>query len=90
MYSQFLMVIQVLTCLLYTSRCVYETEIIPGDKEQAMFDECIEHIRLIKLKEEDRDIRLKLSLADNETDQQKVRQLMERHMEIQRILKKDK
>jgi DNA primase len=65
-------------------------KIIPGDKEQAMFDECIEHIRLIKLKEEDRDIRLKLSLADNETDQQKVRQLMERHMEIQRILKKDK
>ncbi len=65
-------------------------KIIPGEKEQAMFDECIRHIRLIKLKEEDRDIMLKLSLADNETDQQKVRQLMERHIEIQKILKKGK
>ncbi len=65
-------------------------KIIPGDKEQAIFDECIKYIRLKKLKKEDRDIRLKLSLADNETDQQKVRELLERHMEIQKKLKQDK
>ncbi|MDD6191032.1 MAG: DNA primase [Firmicutes bacterium] len=58
----------------------------PGDKGKKIFDECIDFIRVRMLKEEDAMITVKLSMADEETDNEELKRLMSRQMEIQKMI----
>ena len=59
--------------------------VIPGDKENDIFEDCIRHIRLQKLKKEDAQITARLS--DPSLKQQEAAELMQRQIEIQKSIK---
>ena len=62
-------------------------KVIPADKEKAMFEECMTHIRLNKLKREDLELREIISMADESTDKQMLYQYMQRQMDIQKEIR---
>lgn len=64
-----------------------EQKIIPGDKEEAIYNDCISFMRLQKLKREDAEINRILQLSGSDADPEELRRLMQRQMEIQRIIK---
>mgnify|MGYP004448812529 FL=1 len=61
--------------------------VIPGDKEEQIFNDCIRHIRADKLRREDLEIRRILQYPADEQSPEELNQLMKRQMEIQKILK---
>ena len=61
--------------------------VIPEDKEQQIYSECIRFIRNRELRKRDREITLKLSLADEEIPDEEIRALMQEQSEIQKKLK---
>ena len=63
------------------------SKIIPGDKEEEIFKDCIKHIRLQKLKHEDAEIRTIINDLDDSKDSEEINRLMQRQMEIQKIIK---
>lgn len=64
-----------------------DSKIIPGDKEEEIFNDCIKHIRLQKLKREDAEIRTIIQGLDDQKDSEEIYRLMQRQMEIQKIIK---
>jgi len=61
------------------------TKIIPGDKETAIYEDCVAHIRRRKLERESSAITARLD--DPDLDEEEVRQLMTRQIEIQKSIK---
>lgn len=61
--------------------------IIQVDKEEQIFNDCISHIRLQKLLREDAEISEILNKADKDTDKEELNKLMQRRMEIQKLIK---
>ena len=64
-----------------------DRRIIPRDKEQQIFDECVRFIRNRELKKRDREITQRLLLADEEIPEEEITALMKEQEEIQRKLK---
>ena len=64
-----------------------DSRLIPPDKEQTIFDDCIRHIRTGRLRREDMEIRHILTYSAEDTDPEELNRLMMRQMEIQKILK---
>ena len=60
---------------------------IPEEKEQAVFHECVAYIRREQLKQLDQEITWKLSLDDGSVSDEQIRDLMRRQSEIQKQLK---
>ena len=60
-------------------------KIIPGDKETEIYKDCISHIRRDNLMREDAEITARL--CDPNLDQEEIARLMQRQIEIQKIIK---
>ena len=60
-------------------------KIIPGDKEAEIYKDCIRHIRRDTLMREDAEITARL--CDPNLDQEEIARLMQRQIEIQKIIK---
>ena len=60
-------------------------KVIPGDKEKDIYEDCINYIRLQKLRKEDAQITARL--RDPQLDPQELQQLMQRQVEIQKSIK---
>lgn len=61
--------------------------IIPADKEETIYAECVDYIRKEELRRQDQEITWKLSLDDGSLSDEEAGKLMRRQAEIQRILK---
>ena len=61
--------------------------IIPADKEETIYAECVDYIRKEELRRQDQEITWKLSLNDGSLSDEEAGKLMRRQAEIQRILK---
>ncbi len=61
------------------------SKIIPGDREKEIYQDCINYIRRAKLKREDSEITARL--RDLNLDPAEIEMLMQRQIEIQKLLK---
>ena len=61
------------------------SKIIPGDRESEIFEDCIRFIRLQKLKKEEAGIRARL--RDPALGKDEAAKLMQRQIEIQKLIK---
>ena len=61
--------------------------IIPADKEETIYAECMDYIRKEELRRQEQEITWKLSLDDGSLSDEDAGKLMRRLAEIQRILK---
>ena len=61
------------------------TKIIPGDRENEIYEDCIRFIRLNKLKKEEAGIRARL--RDPDLSHEETEKLMQRQIEIQKLIK---
>ena len=61
------------------------SKIIPGDREKEIYQDCINYIRRAKLKQEDSEITARL--RDLNLDPAEIERLMQRQIEIQKLLK---
>ena len=61
------------------------SKIIPGDRENEIYHDCVNHIRRMKLKREDAEITARLRDPSLETGE--IERLMQRQIEIQKIIK---
>ena len=61
--------------------------IIPADKEETIYAECVDYIRKEELRRQDQEITWKLSLDDGSLSDEEAGKLLRRQAEIQRILK---
>ncbi len=61
--------------------------VIPEDKEQIIFEECITYIRKERLRRRDQEITWQLSQGDEVISEEEMRALMEEQAEIQRKLR---
>ena len=60
---------------------------IPEEKEQVLYDQCIDYIRKQLLRQRDQEITWKLSLEDGSVPEEELRKLMLEQAEIQKKLK---
>lgn len=60
-------------------------KVIPGDREKEIYQDCVNHIRRVKLKREDAEITARL--RDPDLDPGEIERLMQRQIEIQKIIK---
>ena len=61
--------------------------IIPAEKEQIVFDECVAHIRRQLLQQRDQEITWMLSLDDGTLSEEELRDLMKEQAQIQKKMK---
>ena len=61
------------------------SKIIPGDRENEIYQDCVNHIRRMKLKREDAEITARL--RDSGLDPGEIERLMQRQIEIQKKIK---
>lgn len=60
---------------------------IPEDKEQIVYDQCIEYIRNERLRQRDQEISWRLTLEDGSVSEEELTALMKEQAEIQRKMK---
>lgn len=65
-----------------------EEKVVPGGRERIVFEDCIEKIRKNILKEKERQILDKLSMADEDDNSEEIIVLTQKLIEIQKELKK--
>ncbi|MBQ9016501.1 MAG: DNA primase [Firmicutes bacterium] len=61
--------------------------VIPPDKEETIYAQCIDYIQKEELRRQDQEITWKLSLDDGSISDEQLAELMQRQAQIQRILK---
>jgi DNA primase len=65
-----------------------EEELIPAGREKAVFDDCIARIRERSLKRQEKELMIRLSMADEEENREEIIKLTRQLIEIQKELKK--
>lgn len=64
-----------------------EAKVIPPDKEEEIFRDCISYIRRQKLRKEDAELTKILDTIGADADPEDIKRVMQRKMEIQKIIK---
>lgn len=67
---------------------VIDSKLIPQGREDSIYNDCVERIRLNKLKEQEAEIITRLSMADEDENGEEIVKLTKQLMDIQKKIKK--